>query len=136
MTDDEQAEMVTVHIWEGNRRDDADDLVASEDPDVYELPVTDPDYGILDALADDEKVVLADDVANHSTYAFLVPDESRPATLNVHTNPNAHDPTDWNDAAEGGLAYLSADDRPPYKCEMWGRVMFWVEAPEQGGETA
>jgi len=135
MTDD-NSETVTVHVWEGDRRANADDLVADEDSDVYELPVADPAYRNLDALGDEEKVVLADGVDNHSTYAFIIPNASRPAALNVHTNPNAHDPTDWNDAAEGGLPYLSADDRPPYKCEMWGRVMFWVERFDNGGEQA
>lgn len=122
---EEHRETVTVHVWEGPSYANADALVQEEDPDVYELPPVDPFRPEL--LDDNQKVMLASNIDNHRTYAFLVPNESRPATLNVYTNDSYHDPHDWGDPIERGLTFHVEDDREPFKCESWGRIMMHIE---------
>ncbi|WP_302083519.1 hypothetical protein [Salinibaculum rarum] len=125
---EEVSRTVTVKVWEGSQFDSADELVNQENPDEYELPVVDLEYGVLDALSDDARVILADDIDHHGTYAFLVESDSNDVVLNVHTNDSYHDPTDWDNPIERGLTYRSdEDDIPPFKCELWGRIMMWVE---------
>lgn len=141
MPEEEEPDTVTVQVWQGDRRTSYDDLL-EEDPDVYEVPVVDHDgYGDLPSeLAnqrldgtglDGDRVVLADDIEHHGTYAFQIPNEQRPATLNVHSNDSYHDPYDWGRPVEQGLTYHRADDAEPFQCEIWGRVMLWVEVPEE-----
>lgn len=140
---DTEDETITVHVWQGSRRTTYDDLLA-EEPDVYELPPDDP--LVTESLNDESRVLLAENIDHHGTYAFDVPNESRPATVNVHTNDSYHDPTDWGRPIERGLTFYEPDDREPYKCEMWGRILLWVERPDdwsgdeetdsQGGDRA
>jgi hypothetical protein len=118
-------ETVTVHVYEGARTANYDDLFGSG-PDVYELPVADPDYGFTDALTDDERVILADDIENHRKYGLVIPDPPRTVTLNVHTNDSYHAPTDWGTPIERGLPFPPEHDYEPFWTERWGRVMMWV----------
>jgi len=81
---DSAARTVTVKVWQGARRESADALVEEEDPDEYELPVADPEYGVLDALSDDEQVILAENIDHHGTCAFLVEPSEEAVELNVY----------------------------------------------------
>lgn len=142
MPENDQTDTVPVHVWQGDRYTSYDDLL-EEAPDVYEVPVVEPHRGKLPAATanqildgtglDGDRVVLADDIEHHGTYAFQIPNEARPATLNVHSNDSYHDPYDWGRPIEQGLTYHEADDADPFKCEIWGRVMLWVEVPEEAG---
>ncbi|MFC6720949.1 hypothetical protein ACFQGT_00175 [Natrialbaceae archaeon GCM10025810] len=120
---------VTVHVWQGDRLESYDDLL-ERDPDVYEVPVAETEFGRPHELTDNEQVQLAESIEHHGTYAFEIPNEERPATLNVHTNDSYHDPTEWGKPVERGLTFTEPDDREPYQCEMWGRIMMWVERTE------
>lgn len=121
----------TVHVWQGDRRATYDDLL-DEGPDEYEVPVAATDYGRTYEVSDDARVMLADAIEHHGTYAFDVPDADRPLTLNVYTNDSYHDPEEWGDPLERGLTYRAGDDAVPFQVELWGRVMLWVERPEDG----
>lgn len=121
-------ETVTVYVWQGSQFDSYDDLL-EEDPDEYELPIANTEFGKYWELDDDERVVLTDDIDHHGTYAFDVPADSRPVTLNVHTNDSYHDEEDWGQPAERGLDFLEEHDLEPFQCEMWGRIMMWVDRP-------
>ncbi len=124
MTEHDTPDTVPVHVWSGPSYADSDTLVEETEPDVYELEPVDP---ILpEVTPDDQRVMLADSIDNHQTYAFLIPNEARPATLNVYTNDSYHDPTDWGTPIERGLTFHIPDDRGPFKCEAWGRIMMYV----------
>ncbi|ADB63947.1 hypothetical protein Htur_5060 (plasmid) [Haloterrigena turkmenica DSM 5511] len=122
------SETVTVHVWQGGRLDSYDELL-ERDPDVYEVPIAETEFGKVWEVGDDERVMLAESIDHHGTYAFDVPTDERPATLNVHTNDSYHDREDWGDPVERGLEYREGDDYEPYQCEMWGRIMMWVDRP-------
>jgi hypothetical protein len=116
---------VTVHVWEGPSYASADDLIAEQDPDEYELEPVDPYNPSL--VSDSARALLADDIENHRTYAFHVPNDERPATVNVCTNDSYHNVHDWGDPIERGLTFHEEDDHGPFKCEAWGRIMMYVE---------
>lgn len=124
-------ETVTVHVWQGGRGDRYEDLLET-DPDVYEVPVAETEFGMTVELSDDERVVLAESIDHHGTYAFDVPNDERPATVNVHTNDSYHNPEEWGDPIERGLTFHEPDELEPFKTEIWGRIMLWVERPEDG----
>lgn len=121
---------VAVHIWQGSSFDSYDTIL-SDEPDVYEMPVADPEFGNTWELSDDERHLLADNIDHHGTYAIDVPNEDRPVTVNIHTNDSYHDPEDWGKPIERGLTFHEADGLEPFQCEMWGRIMMWVAGPEQ-----
>lgn len=119
-----EEETVTVHVWSGPSWASADELVEENEPDEYELPVVDPYNPHLVSESDSES--LATDIEHHGTYAFDIPDSDRPAELNVCTNDSYHDPDDWDTPIERGLSFVEGRDGPPFKCEMWGRIMMYV----------
>jgi len=64
--------------------------------------------------------------------------EDAPATLNIHTNDSVREPPvqnnhvdrgAWGRAVERGLPFDPEryDEYPPFGCEVWGRVLFYVE---------
>ncbi|WP_337653259.1 hypothetical protein [Halomontanus rarus] len=126
-------ETVTVHVWQGERWDSYDDLL-ERDPDGYELPLAETELGRAFEVRDDERVTLADAIDHHGTYAFDVPNDQRPVTLNVHTNDSYHNPTEWGKPLERGLTFHERDDYEPFKTEIWGRIMMWAERPEGDDE--
>lgn len=119
-------ETVSVHVWQGGQFDTYDDIL-SEEPAVHDVPVAETDYGKHWELSDDEQVILADSIDHHGTYAFDVPNEERSAIVNVHTCDSYHSPYDWGPPVERGLTFHEEDDHPPFQCELWGRVMLWVD---------
>ena len=128
-TDGTERDTVAVHIWQGSRFDSYDTIL-SDEPDVYEIPVADLEFGKPYELSDSERVLLAEEIEHHGTYAIDVPNEDRPATVNIHTNDSYHDPEDWGTPIERGLTYHEMDDYEPFQTEIWGRIMVWVERPE------
>lgn len=63
--------------------------------------------------------------------------EDAPATLGVYTSDSVHSPPGyddhvemdyWDGPVEQGLTWPGNHDYPPFGCEVWGRVMFFVEA--------
>lgn len=125
-----QRDTVEVHVWQAGRMASLETLVDEQDPDVYHLPPADPPLDSAEHTTDEERVVLADSITHHGTYAFDIPDESRPATLHVHTNDSYHSGEDWGRAVERGLTFHKPDDLDPFGCELWGRVLMWVEVPD------
>ena len=115
---------VTVQVWKGPQSISYDDLLGLE-PDEYELPTVDP--LIPEAVVDDDRVLLEDSIEDHSTYAFQVPNEERPVTVNVYTCDSYHNREDWSGPIERGLTFHTPDDREPFQTEMWGRVMMFAE---------
>lgn len=82
----------------------------------------------------DENVVWKDDPWYSSPpLGFAIAEEDRPATLYVYTNdsvrvPHKADVSAWGRPIERGLPFpADAEDRRPFGCEVWGRVMFSVE---------
>lgn len=62
-----------------------------------------------------------------------------PATLNIYTSESVRSPPGydnhvetayWDGPVEQGLPYPEEHNDPPFGCEVWGRVMFFVEAGE------
>ncbi len=119
-------ETATVHVWQGDRFASYDELLDAE-PDEYEVPVADTEFGRTYEVSDDARVMLAESIDHHGTYAFDVPDAERPLTVNIHTNDSYHDPEEWGDPIERGLTFREPDDAPPFQVELWGRIMLWVE---------
>lgn len=126
-------ETATVHVWQGDQFTSYDELL-DEDPDEYEVPIADTEFGRTHEVSDDERVLLAEDIDHHGTYAFDVPDAERPLTVNVHTNDSYHNAEEWGDPIERGLTFREPDDYEPFKTELWGRVMLWVE--REDGDSA
>ncbi|ELY73247.1 hypothetical protein [Natrinema pallidum] len=125
------SDTITVHVWQGDRRDSYDYLL-ERDPDIYEVPVAETEFGKVWEVADDERVMLSESIDHHGTYAFDVPNPDRPADLYVHTNDSYHDPEDWDDPIERGLNYWREDAYEPFQTEIWGRIMLWVDRPADG----
>lgn len=59
-----------------------------------------------------------------------------PATLNIYTSDSVRSPPGydshversyWDGPVERGLPFPADHDYPPYGCELWDRVMFFVE---------
>lgn len=70
--------------------------------------------------------------------AFDIHPEDAPATLYIYTNDSVREPyvedgrfekSQWDGPIERGLPFDpdSYDEYPPFGCEVWGRVLFWVE---------
>jgi|AntDeeMetagen681_2_1112603.scaffolds.fasta_scaffold09465_5 hypothetical protein len=66
--------------------------------------------------------------------------EDAPATLNVYTSDSVRSPPGydshvetgyWNGPMEQGFSYPEDHEYPPFGCEVWGRVMFFVEPETQ-----
>jgi len=130
---DNQSESVTVCVWEGPSYASSDTLVDETEPETYELEPVDPYNPSL--VPESERVLLADNIENHRTYAFDVPNGDRPVTVNVCTNDSYHDPDDWGTPIERGLTFRHPDDREPFKCEAWGRIMLYVEPLSVDGDN-
>lgn len=65
--------------------------------------------------------------------------EDCPATLRVYTSDSVRSPPGidshvdegyWDGPMEQGLPWPADHDSPPFGCEVWGRVLFFVEAGE------
>lgn len=121
-------ETITVKVWSGNQYADYDEIL-DEEPDVYEMQSVKTEFGKLHEVSDEERVTLADSIEHHGTYAFDVEHDER-VKLNVHANDSYHNPEDWGKPIERGLLFNPEDDYPPFKCEIWGRIMMWVEEDE------
>lgn len=119
---------VIVKVWEGPRWNSYDEILEGE-PDEYEMPVVETEFGRNYEAKDDDRVNLATEIENHRKYAFDVETDEK-VKLRVHTNDSYHNPEDWSDPIEGGLIYSPDDDYPPFKTEIWGRIMMWVEEYE------
>jgi len=121
---------VTVQVWQGRRTQKYETLLEQE-PEEYELSVAATEFGRVFELDDAEMDVLSEDIEHHGTYAFNVPNSERPITLNIHTNDSYHNPEDWSEPIEQGLTFHDPDKREPFKTELWGRLVIWVERPGQ-----
>lgn len=119
------SDTVTVKVWEGPRFKDYDELL-EEEPDKYQMPVVETEFGRNYEARDEDRVTLARDIENHWKYAFDVETDEK-VKLRVNTNDSYHNPEDWDGPIGGGLLFSPEDDYPPFKCELWGRVMMWVE---------
>jgi len=76
----------------------------------------------------------------HVTFrgAFDIHPDDAPATLNIYTSDSVRSPPGydnhvekayWDGPIERGLPFDREryDNYPPFGCEVWGRVMFFVE---------
>lgn len=110
-----------VRIWKG-RNPDGEDYQGEPDEVV--------------TVTEDEPHIWQDDPYYHSPPIGLdIHPDDGPATLNVYTNDSVREPSPrdisaWNGPMERGLPHPEAHDYPPFGCEVWGRVMFVVEAGE------
>lgn len=121
MSGSEDAGSYRVRIWHG-RYDDYPDTpdetftVQEETPTLYQ---DDPWY-------------------SSGPIAFDIHPQDAPATLYVYTNDSVRDPpvqetyidtAEWGRPIECGLPFDPEryDDYPPFGCEVWGRVLFYVE---------
>jgi len=118
-------ETATVKVWEAPRWDDYDGML-EEDPDIYELPILDLQFGSTHEVSDSDRMMIAKDIQNHQKYAFDVECEKE-VILNVYSNDSFHSPESWGDPIERGLPYSPDNDWEPFKCEIWGRIMLFVE---------
>ncbi len=70
--------------------------------------------------------------------AFDIHPDDAPATLYIYTNDSVREPpvydnhvetAAWDGPIEQGLPFDPEryDDYPPFGCEVWGRILFWVE---------
>lgn len=68
--------------------------------------------------------------------AFDINPQDGPATLYIYTNDSVRKPpvqenyidtAEWGRPIERGLLYPEGHDYPPFGCEVWGRVLFYVE---------
>lgn len=124
MTDDtttDGGDAIRVRIWTGWRDeypDDPDEIVKLQ-PETPHLWQDDPWY-------------------DSGPVAFDVHPADAPATLYIYTNDSVRGPpvgeshvdtAEWGRAIERGLPFDPEryDDRPPYGCEVWGRVLFYAE---------
>lgn len=127
MTDDGQddVEEYRIRIWKF-RNPDGEDYQGEPDEVV--------------TVKEDDPVVWQDDPHYHSPPIGLdIHPEDGPATLEVYTSDSVHSPsgrqsagyvdTDyWDGPMERGLTYPEDHDFQPFGCEVWGRVLFFVEA--------
>lgn len=116
---------VTVKVWETEGYGSYDGLL-EEEPDEYQMPVVETEFGRNYEAGRGDRVMLATDIRNSRKYAFDV-ETNEKVRLRVNTNDSYHDPEDWDGPIEGGMLYGPEDDYPPYKCQLYGRVMMWVE---------
>jgi hypothetical protein len=121
--------IATVKVWEGHRWAEYDDMLEDE-PDTYELPILDLEFGSTHEVSDDDRVMLAQEIQNHQKYAFDVECDEK-VTLNVHSNDSFHSPEEWGNPIERGLPYSPDNDWEPFKCEIWGRIMMFVEGNDE-----
>lgn len=119
MSDTQPDATYRVRIWEGRdgRDDEPDEVVevSEETPHVWQ---DDPYYHSPPIAID------------------LHPDDC-PATLNVYTSESVRSPPGYESHVEtgywgprpieGGLPFPADHDYEPFGCEVWGRVMFFVE---------
>lgn len=74
---------------------------------------------------------------NSGPCAFDLHPDDTPATLEIYTSESVRSPPGyenhvetayWDGPVERGLLFDSEqyDDRPPFGCEIWGRVLFYV----------
>jgi|GEM_PF-621689 len=124
----------TVHVWQGGQFASYEDLL-DEDPDEYELPLAETEFGKAFEVSNDERELLAENIEYHGTFAFDVPNDERPVTLNVHTTDSYHNQEDWGKPIERGLTFHEEDAYEPFKTEIWGRIMMWAERPECYSDT-
>ena len=118
MTDSNTARIRIWHDYYDDYPDDPDETVTVE----YDTPHLWQDDPYFDSGA----------------CAFDIHPDDAPATLYIHTNDsvraphvgeNHYDKAQWGDAVERGLPFDPEryDDYPPFGCEVWGRVLFYVE---------
>lgn len=112
--------MTTVKIWERKRDTDRE-----PDREIDLPPVEHGNYTGRNPGWVDPHWFLSKDIEHHEWYAFDVESDD-PVTLNIHTNDSYHDPSDWGRPIERGLRFDPNVDGPPYKCELWGRVIMCV----------
>lgn len=120
MTD--ETDQYRIRIWKG-RNPDGEDYQGEPDEIV--------------TVSAETVHVWQDDPHYHSPpVAFDVHPDDCPATLNVYTSESVRSPPGydnhvetgyWDGPMERGLAYSANHDFPPFGCEVWGRVMFFVE---------
>lgn len=122
-------ETVTILVWEGEQYESYETLEERE-PEEYEVLLASTDHGEPWEVGTNERVMLSESIDHHGTYMIGVPDSETPATVNIHTNDSYHDPEDWGPAIERGMTWPEENDYDPFRCEMWGRIMMWVERPE------
>ena len=103
---------------------------------VDRAPDTDPDE-VIDI--DPETTYLwQDNPRYHSPpLGFDIHPEDRPGTLYVYTSDSVHSPPGydnhieqayWDGPMEQGLPFTEdVDEYRPFGCEVWGRVLLWVE---------
>lgn len=119
------SDTATVKVWSGSRFDSYDDVMTFE-PEEYEMNVVDSEFGSEHEASEEERVYLSEDIQHHGTYAFDV-ESDVPLVLNIHSNDSYHAPDEWGEPIERGLPFSPDDDYGAFKCEIWGRIMMWVD---------
>ncbi len=120
-----ESQTIRVRIWDDN----------------YEYGVSPGELGDPDKLVEVEPKTVhiwQDNPHYHSpSMGIDIHPDDRPAGLNIYTSDSIHSPPDaggnyveegyWDGPVEGGLDYDGNSDIPPFGCELWDRVMFFVE---------
>lgn len=118
MSETETSETYRVRIWKGRGHRDGppDEVVTVEEETPF---------------------VWQDDPRYHSPKIGIdIHPDDCPATLYVYTSDSIHSPPGydshvekayWDGPMEQGLPYPDEHGLPPFGCEVWGRVMFFVE---------
>lgn len=119
------SDTVTVKVWSGDRFDSYEDILSYE-PKEYEMEPCESTFGKIYEVPDEERVYLSESIEHHGTYAFDVETDDL-VFLNVHTNDSFHSPDAWGKPIERGLLFDGDDDYGPFKTEIWGRIVMWVE---------
>jgi hypothetical protein len=126
MSDGTEAETIRVQVYE-----------TREEVDNWED--TEPRHTV--PVEPETPFVFVDDPHYHSVSLGLsIHPDDRPAELGVYTSDSVHDPPGyenhvetgyWDGPMERGLRFTSPEGEVrPFGCELWGRVMFFVEPLE------
>lgn len=120
MSGNDSGNMYRVRIWDGyyDGYPDGPDTTVTVESETPHVWIKDP----------------------HTTFrgAFDIHPDDAPATLNIYTSDSVRPPPGydnhvetgyWNGPVERGLPFDPEryDDYPPFGCEVWGRVMFFIE---------
>lgn len=113
---------ITVQIWEGR----------------YDEYPDEPDGEI--ELKPETTHLFEDNPRHHSPYGLSIDEEDLEGydtvTFNVYTSDSVRSPPGydshvetsyWDGPMERGLTFDSENDYPPFGCEIWGRVLFFIE---------
>lgn len=121
-TDSDDDDGYRIRIWKG-RNPDGDDYTGEPDEVV--------------TVQEGTPHVWQDDPNYHSPPIGIdIHPDDCPATLNVYTSESVRSPPGyashveeayWDGPVEQGLPFPENHDAPPFGCEVWGRVMFYVE---------